>query len=329
MSLVLILAVLLVILVLIAVGVFLDLPFFQRFGLSGSSSQMRNIVASQREGTAYARAASQGAGATNVLKTAEQARVERIADSRLTLEKRLRFAQLNMLHPGLYYLSAVLISLFAFTLASLKFGIVLRVVALFTGPLFMRWLVTFFMDKRYNRFDSDYPAFLLSLVSLMKTGMNTMTALDTSSKGLDEESMVRQEVQLMNERLRYGVPEEKSVGSFGEDVYHPEIELFVQALLLSRRVGGNLSDTLERLAKQVRRRQYFRKSANAAIGMQRGSIWIILLIMMVMLVYLYVVYPEAITTAIGDESGWMLWQIGICAILLGIFWIRQVTKIKI
>ena len=99
--------------------------------------------------------------------------------------------------------------------------------------------------------------------------MNSLTALQAASEGLDPESLVRQEVELMLERLRMGVPEDQSIGSFGEDIFHEEIELFVQALLLSRRVGGNLSDTLERLAKQVRKRQYFRESASAAFGQQR------------------------------------------------------------
>ena len=133
----------------------------------------------------------------------------------------------------------------------------------------------------------------------------------------------------MVERLRFGVPEDKSIGSFGEDIYHPEIELFVQALLLSRRVGGTLSDTLERLAKQVRKRQFFRMSAAAAVGMQRGSIWIIILILVGLEVYLLFTYPQAVTGAWKDDLGKQVWQFGIVVILGGIFWVRQVTKIRI
>ena len=126
-----------------------------------------------------------------------------------------------------------------------------------------------------------------------------------------------------------GVPEDQSIGAFGEDIYHEEIELFVQALLLSRRVGGNLSDTLDRLAKQVRRRQYFRYSAYHSVGMQRGSIWLILLVLVFMLGYIYFVSPELVVGAWSDDVGWQVWQMGILTILTGIFWIRQVTKIRV
>jgi tight adherence protein B len=159
--------------------------------------------------------------------------------------------------------------------------------------------------------------------------MNPMTGLETAAKGLSEFSALRAEVEMMIERLRFGVPEDKSIGAFGEDIYHPEIELFVQALLLSMRVGGTLSDTLERLAKQVRKRQFFRESANAAVGLQRGSIWFILLILTGLETYLYFIYPESIVGALKDEVGWQVWQFGILAIVAGMFWVRQVTKIKV
>ena len=133
----------------------------------------------------------------------------------------------------------------------------------------------------------------------------------------------------MLERLRFGVSEDKSIGAFGEDIYHTEIELFVQALLLSRRVGGNLSETLDRLAKQVRKRQAFRATARAAVGMQRGSIWFILAIMVGMESYLYFVYPEGVVNALNDPIGWQVWQVGILVIIFGIWWVNQVTKIKI
>ena len=98
--------------------------------------------------------------------------------------------------------------------------------------------------------------------------------------------------------------------------------------LLSGLLGVGCSQ-VDRLAKQVRKRQYFRASARAAVGLQRGSIAFILAIMAAMEVYLYFVYPEAILKAIADPVGWQVWQFGLTVILLGIFWVRQVTKIRV
>ena len=193
----------------------------------------------------------------------------------------------------------------------------------------MNWLLNRRIDRRFERFDADYPQFLLAFVGMLKTGLNPIQGLQAAAEGLEESSLVREEVQIMLERLRMGVSEERSIGSFGEDIHHPEIELFVQALILSRRVGGNLSATIDRLSKQVRRRQFFRRSANAAVGLQRGSIWFILGILMALEGYLYFVWPECVTITWTHPTGRSVAQAGLTGIVIGLFWIRQVTKLRV
>jgi hypothetical protein len=38
--------------------------------------------------------------------------------------------------------------------------------------------------------------------------------------------------------------------------------------------------------------------------------------------------PEIISESIKDDFGWEIWQFGIILIIIGIVWIRLVTKIK-
>lgn len=309
----------------VAAAILLDLPIVGGGGGANLRSNMRNIVSSQR--TPRAAGGARGQERASILKTAGESKVERVTDSRLTLKKKLKFAQLKM-PPVAFHVLELVISLGVFAFVAAHFNYALQAISLLTGPIFMRFILNTRIERRFKAFDADYPAFLLSMVGLLKTGMNTMSALEAAAQGLEAGSLVRTEIELMVERLRFGVSEDKSIGSFGEDVFHPEIELFVQALLLSRRVGGNLSDTLDRLAKQVRKRQYFRSSANAAVGMQRGSIWLIIAILVGMELYLYFIYPEAVVGAWADETGWQVWQFGIVVVMLGIFWVKQVTRIR-
>jgi len=287
------------------------------------SSQMRNL-GSQASKRADSRRQGEGA-----LEYAYKAPQKKRSSSVLTLEKKLKYAQWN-LSPLLFRGAELFLSLIALGIVSQYFHLLIQFFSLLTGPLVMRWALNLGVSRRFKAFDADYPQMLLSLVGLLKTGMNPLQALESAAKGLDRGSLVRKEVETMMLRVRYGVPEEKSIGAFGEDIFHPEIELFVQALLLAQRVGGGaLSNTLDRLAKQVRKRQYFRLSAQAAVGMQRGSIWFIIAILGALQVYLYVIYPESIMGAMNDPFGWLVWQVGGILIGLGIFWISQVTKMKV
>jgi tight adherence protein B len=317
-----------VIVVLLLVATFVAVVYYLGIPLGGSGqgrSNLRSMVAAQRNVNVSQKDKPKR---SSIFQSAAESKVRKTVSARLTLTKRLKYAQWKM-SPAMFHGCEVFISVVAFALVVSSFNVVIQVMSWMCGPIFMRWRLNRSMDKRFKAFDADYPSFLLSLVGLLKTGMNVMNALEAAARGLDDDSLVKLEVDMMIERLRFGVSEDKSIGSFGEDIYHPEIELFVQALLLSRRVGGTLSDTLERLAKQVRKRQFFRASANAAVSMQRGSIWFIIGILGFIEFYLYWVYPEAVVGAWKDDLGWEVWQTGLLFILFGLFWVRQVTKIRV
>ncbi len=197
------------------------------------------------------------------------------------------------------------------------------------SPLLIHSLLERAVRKRFNSFDKDYPDFLMSLVSRIKSGMNSFTAIDSASSGFDERSLLRAEVMLMLERVKIGIPEESAIGEFGETVPHPEIELFVQALILSRRVGGNLSQTIERLAKQVRKRQEFRKKAIAAVSMERASGFMVAGIMTITLFLVSFMSPDLITGAFETETGQLTFQSGILLVGLGFYLSKKITEIKV
>lgn len=257
------------------------------------------------------------------------AEVESKPERGLSLEARLRYAQLGD-YP-VYYFSVVQvgISLAAFLIARVYCKEVLQLMALGVGPLVVNFLINRRIEKRVRRFDADFPQFLLSVVGMLKTGLNTIQALQAGAEGLEEASLVRQEVELMLERLRLGVSEDRSIGSFGEDVHHPEIELFVQALILSRRVGGTLSDTLDRLAKQVRKRQSFKMAASGAVGMHRGSIWVILALIATLQAYMLKTTPDIILGTWKNPSLNGVAQVAVALMIGGVLWMNKLTNFKI
>jgi tight adherence protein B len=246
-----------------------------------------------------------------------------------TLRVRLRYANLSWMPPYVISLLQILISLVAFALAYVYCRLVLQIGSAFTGPMIVNWWINKRINKRVDRFDADFAQFLLSVVGMLKTGLNPVQALEAAADSLDEESLVRQEVELMLERVRMGVPEDRSIGSFGEDVDQPEIELFVQALLLSRRVGGTLSDTLDRLAKQIRKRQAFKLAAKGAVSMQKGSIYAIIAVIGFVQIYMLFIVPDMVVGAWTNPklAGWA--QGAICIVLVSLLIINKITKIRI
>jgi len=319
---VLILLIIFCLVLLIFIAVLLDVPIL---GVRSTRQQMKAMVSVQRQGREADRRDSSlhDAAALNAV-----ARTRKIG--RITLEKRFRYAQWRM-PVAAYHACQIGIGLAAFSFLSwLECVWFVRLIGLITlGPIVMGWLLNASIDRRFSLFEKDYAAFLLSVVALLKTGMNTTTALETAASDLDPASLVKSEIETMVERIRVGVPEDKSIGAFGEDILHPEIELFVQALLLSKEVGGNLSETLERLARQVRKRQYFRQQAFAAVGLQRASGYFILAILAGLEGFIAWTYPQAVFDAMKTPLGWQVWNYAGLMIFAGLYWMNQVTKMKI
>lgn len=247
----------------------------------------------------------------------------------LSLEMRLRYAQLGDYPVYFFSIAQVGISLAAFLVARVYCKEILQLLSLSIGPLIVNFVINRRIDARVRKFDADFPQFLLSVVGMLKTGLNTIQALQAGAEGLEEASLVRQEVELMVERLRLGVSEDRSIGSFGEDINHQEIELFVQALILSRRVGGTLSDTLDRLAKQVRKRQNFKMAASGAVGMHRGSIWVILALIGALQAYMLVSTPDIVLGTWRNPSLNGFAQGAIALMILGVLWMNKMTNFKV
>lgn len=291
------------------------------------SSSERLARLAELQSTLGRRLASEG-GAPALQVATQEARVELSSSTRPPLAKRLKYARWKI-SPLVFHCFEAAISLLCFALAAGHVSALLLILALAVGPLLMRGLLARAIEQRFKRFDADYPQFLMTVVGLLKTGMTSLQALDAAAQGLEADSLVRQEVRLTVERLKVGVTEERSIGSFGEDIEHPEIELFVQALLLSRRLGGNLAETLERIAKQARRRQYFRSSAASAISMQRASLWVIIAIMVSLEGFLAYASPDLVFKGMRSDAGWQVWQAAIVMVGISILWIQRITKIKV
>lgn len=298
------------------------------------SNNLRTLVLAQRERNA---ARSKGQFSDRVpdanlaLAAAAEGDLNRkkvVASSRMNLEKMLRYAKWPIT-PLQFRAIQIVVTLAVVIPAYLHASIFMVLLALFLGPNIATAFLRSALSRRFEAFDKDYPVILLSYVSLLKTGMSVIGGLEAAAKGLDRDSVVRAEVELLIERLRLGLTEEQAISAFGEDVAHPELELFVQSLILSKRVGGQLSGTLERLAKQVRKRQQFRKQAVAAVGMERSSLKMIAIIMGLLMLYLSWSAPELVFPAFKHQLGKKIFEAGVLLIVVGFWWSRRVTDIKV
>ena len=183
--------------------------------------------------------------------------------------------------------------------------------------------------KRCQNFEEDYPAFLISLASCIKSGKDPLQALELVKDLFLDSSILKQKLLEVLSNIQEGMSEEEAINNFARDIKHPDIDLFRVAFILSRKEGSGLYKPLRRLTKVTRQRPGFRRKAKAAVAMQKvsafgilGSVIFIALVQMAM-------NREQLFQAIASPIGVRLMLLGVVFVAVGIIWMLYMTREKI
>lgn len=182
---------------------------------------------------------------------------------------------------------------------------------------------------RVERFEHDYPAFLMSLASSVKTGLSPLSALSACVRVLPQDSLLACEVNRMISSIAEGRGEDHAFRHFAESVPHPDVALLRAALSLSKSQGSSLAPTLVRLARITRLRQSFRRKIRSALAMQRlSAIGISLCAFFVMAIQASSNY-HALIDAWSDPLGCGAMCAGVGLTGCGLLWMLYLSRPRI
>ena len=316
-------------LIIIIVGIF--------YAMSASSSSsindevLRNLVLSQKSERKDLNQSSKSVGRGEVGLLASQGnQIEATTKDiyRATLLQKIYFAEWTIT-PGQYKAIKYSVTAILTVGATFLLEIPLIICVFLLTPKFIDAILARAINKKFLNFDRDFPDFLMTIVSRLKSGMNILQAMQSATTELPSDSILKREMSLLNERIKLGYSEEKAIGSFAENVPHPEIELFTQVVILNKRVGGNFAATLERLAKQIRKRQDFRRKAVSSVAEQKGGGVFIFLIMTGLMFMVSQASPEITEVCFNSKMGRLVSQFGASLSIMGFYLIRVITSIRV
>jgi Flp pilus assembly protein TadB len=123
--------------------------------------------------------------------------------------------------------------------------------AAFLGFILLPLLSTVMFQAKLRSFVQEFPHLLQLTNGLMRAGFEPMSALEKTAQGLEPRSVLYQEFDALFINIKNGVPLEKALLLFGRTLPLPEIELFIQSLLLSREGPAQLQKVFNRIGKLV------------------------------------------------------------------------------
>lgn len=183
--------------------------------------------------------------------------------------------------------------------------------------------------KRSIAFEKEYVAFLLSFASSVRTGLDPFTALLGCGQLFPEDSIVRAELQAVEQALALGETEEQAMLAFGKNVRHPDVALLRTAVILARKQGASIADCLMRLGKVTRQRQSFRRKVKAALAMQRLSAIGIALCAFVIAGIQFLTSPKAMIEALHHSTAQVVLGLGLGLMICGVVLLLRMSREKI
>lgn len=230
-------------------------------------------------------------------------------------------------NPRTLFLVSAVLALLAGTLAYFVAGVV-GVVCATTAILAGPWLVARrIAAQRRKRFVYQLPDALLALSSAMRAGCNLARGLELMAER--QPAPLSQEFSIVLAEQRVGRPLAESLDELRRRVGAPELDLMNTAMNVSRRVGGNLADTLEALARTLQEKAQVEGKIDALTSMGRAQGWVVGLLPIFIGLVLYRQQPERMSLLFTQWYGWIVLAAVATMLAVAAWMIRKIVRIDV
>jgi tight adherence protein B len=131
------------------------------------------------------------------------------------------------------------------------------------------------------------------------------------------------------EEQTLGLSMKDSLAQMLDSMPSMDLQLFVTAVNIHRDVGGNLAESLERLASMIRARLKIRRQVRVYSAQARLSAIILLILPLFMAAFFYIFVPGYVEELLTSNSGKYGIVFAVIAQCLGFLVIRKIINIRI
>jgi tight adherence protein B len=195
------------------------------------------------------------------------------------------------------------------------------------GYLLPMRYVKFRQRKRLTTINGQLAEMLGLLSNGLKAGFSLPQALDSVAR--NSAAPMADELGRVTRELSMGTSLDQALHNMVKRVASDDLDLIVTAILIHKSVGGNLARVLENISHTIRQRVHVKGQISALTAQARASGWIISLLPVGVALILYVIAPTYFRVLTTDPVGLALLGIAAVSIVVGNFFIRRITTIKV
>jgi tight adherence protein B len=181
--------------------------------------------------------------------------------------------------------------------------------------------------RRMQRIGLQLPDALDLMARAMQAGHAFSSALRLV--GTEGPQPIAGEFLSVFDEVNFGIPLEKALGDLAVRVSTGDLRYFVVAVLIQRDTGGNLAEILGGIAALIRERQKLMGSIRVLSAEGRLSAWILSILPFALALVISFVNRDFIAKLWTDPLGIRLAGVALTLMLIGIWWMWRMVKIRI
>ena len=181
--------------------------------------------------------------------------------------------------------------------------------------------------QRRKQFARQLPDAMMLIGGAVRAGASMTLALRQMASELPAPG--GQEFDLLLRELRLGVTLDDALFSLEKRMGCDDLRLFGAAVRIANESGGNLAETLERLADTMSKKMALEDKIMALTSQGRMQGWVMVVLPLGVGAALFAIQPDAMAPLIHSWQGWV--TCGVVAILevVGLLFIRRIMAIDI
>jgi tight adherence protein B len=182
-------------------------------------------------------------------------------------------------------------------------------------------------ERRRAAIQAQLADTLLVIASSMRAGHSFIQSLDSAAKEIDDPAAG--EFGRVLTEIRLGRDTDDALEALVERVGSQDLEWAVTAIKIQRRIGGNLAEVLETVAKTIRERETLRRQVRVLSAEGRISVVVLTVLPILIGAYLMVVNPEYLRTLTTTTAGIVMSVSAGVLMALGYFWMRRIVRLNV
>lgn len=243
------------------------------------------------------------------------------------LEQELRSAGVQM-SPEEYIALTIISSIFCGLAAGLLFGHFLLIIpGGVIGYLAPKIWISNKRSKRIKAFNDALPDMIMTIVGSLKAGYSFVQAMKTVSE--ESDAPVKDEITTFLKETSYGITMEDALNNLKNRVPSNDLDLMIQAVLIQRQVGGNLSMILEVIIKTIRERNELDRHVRALTAQGKLSGKVVGMLPVFIFAVLSLINPEYMAPFTKNIVGKIILGLAASMEIVGFLIMNKLAKIEV